>query len=301
MKTNLSDAQIEKLIKKHYPDMAGMTPLSGGLVSQTFSFQSKENKYVFQIGSKLSDYEKQLYIGKRYRNAFPVREVLRIHESDDGIAYCISRYIEGQKLFDLSDCKRREISMPLIEALSFMAQAEIPADGGYGCFDANGHASFKTWADFVSVIYNESVCDWSALPLKGFSDTVVRKAIDKLVQNISCIRLDKPSLVNGDVGSYNIIVHNGRIAGFIDCGLALYGDPLYDIANLLFWNEDKLQDLIVEVKRRYIVNEDSKRKIFCYILRIGLEEIYNTVILDEIGYDIHWVSNRLDEVVKAGL
>jgi len=301
MKTNYSDAQIEKLIQKHYPDMAKLTPLSGGLVSQTFSFKSKTGKYVFQIGGKRSDYEKQLYMSKRYRDAFPVREVLSLHESDEGTAYCISSFIEGRKLFDLSDRERRELSVPMLEALSLMSRAEIPADSGYGRFDANGHAPYKTWNDFISVIYNDSVCEWSALSLKGFSDTVVRKAIDVLKDNIGSIQLDKPSLVNGDAGSYNIIADGGQITGFIDCGYALYGDSLYDIANLLFWNEDKLQDLISEAKRCYIIDEGTKRKVFCYSIRIGLEEIYNTVILNDIGYDIKWVCDRLREIVKNGL
>ena len=301
MKTNFSDAQIERLILKTYPDMSDLMPLSGGLVSQTFSFQSGEGKYIFQIGGKRDDYEKQLYISKRYRNAFPVREILSIKETEEGIAYCISRFIKGRKLFDLSDRERRELSTPLIEALSQMAKAEIPTDGGYGRFDANGHAPYKTWKDFITVIYNDSVCDWSALALKGFSDTVVRKAIDELKTKIDCIQLEKPCLVNGDVGSYNVIANDGKITGLIDCGSALYGDPHYAMANLLFWNEDKLQDLIAEVRRRYITDENSKRKIYCYILRIGLEEIYNTVILNEIGYDVNWVCNRLDEVLKNGI
>jgi hypothetical protein len=34
------------------------------------------------------------------------------------------------------------------------------------------------------------------------------------------------------------------------------------------------------------------------MLRIGLEEIYNTVILNEIGYDIEWVANRLQKIIN---
>ena len=301
MKTNFSDAQIEKLICNHYPDANDLTPLSGGLVSQTFSFQSGKNKYVFQIGGKRDDYDKQLYITGRYRNAFPLREVLYVKETDNGTAYCISRFIDGHKLFDFNDRERRELSLPVLDALSQMAQAEIPANVGYGRFDANGYAPFKTWSDFNSVIYNDDVCDWSALLLKGFSDVVVRKAIGELKGNISYVLIGKPSLVNGDVGSYNVIAKSGEVTGFIDCGSAIYGDPLYAIANLLFWNEDKLQDLITEIKRLYLIEKANERKLYCYVLRIGLAEIYNTVILNEIGYDVYWVNNRLDEVLRNGL
>lgn len=34
------------------------------------------------------------------------------------------------------------------------------------------------------------------------------------------------------------------------------------------------------------------------MLRIRLEEIYNTVILNLIGYDVNWVKNRLNEIIN---
>ena len=301
LKTNYSDAQIEKLIKYRYPDMTELTPLSGGLVSQTFSFQCMEKKYIFQLGGKYDDYKKQLYISKKYGNVIPVRDVISVHDTEDGITYCFSHFIEGRKLFDLSDQERREIVIPALDALSKMSEIETPSSAGYGRFDSNGNAPYKTWNDFISVIYNDKVCDWSTLALKGFSDTVVLKAIAELQKNIHFTKFDKSYLVNGDAGSYNIIALDGQITGLIDCGSALYGDPLYCIANLLYWNEDKLQDIVMEIKRRYLNDNASERKLFCYALRIGLEEIYNTVVLSEIGYDVSWVNNRLNEVAENGL
>ena len=79
----------------------------------------------------------------------------------------------------------------------------------------------------------------------------------------------------------------------------MYGDHLYDKANLLFWNEDKLQPLIKEVKKKYITSDETKEVMYCYMLRIGLEEIYNTVIRNEAGYDIEWVANRLNEILNS--
>ena len=301
LKTNYSDAQIEKLIQRRYPDMTELTPLSGGLVSQTFSFQCRDRKYIFQIGGKHDDYEKQLYISRKYGSVIPVRDVISVHETEDGIAYCFSHFIIGRKLFDLSDRERREIVIPALDALSKMSGVEISPSTGYGRFDSNGNAPYKSWNDFISVIYNDKVCDWSALALKGFTDTVVRKAIAELQKNIHHTEFDKSYLVNGDAGSYNIIALDGRITGLIDCGSALYGDPLYCIANLLYWNEDKLHDLLMEIRRRYLNDDTNERELYCYALRIGLEEIYNTVVLNEIGYDISWVNDRLNDIVENGL
>ena len=299
--SNYSDAQVESLIYNIYPKMIGLTPHSGGLVSQTYSFQNGDMVFVFQIGGKKENYEKELFISQQYREVLPVREVLDVRETDDGIAYCISKYINGKPLFDLSDRERRKIVNPTMDALAKMAQIAIPSDRGYGRFDANGYARYANWLDFILAIYNDTVYDWSDLTKKGFDDSLVRKAIDEIQKSIDYVQIEHACFGHGDIGAYNVIAHNGQIAGFIDCQLAFYGDPLYDMANLLFWDEKKLCDLTEAVIQRFLTDEKNKRKVYCYALRIALEEIYTTVILDGIGYDVKWVSSRLGEILKNGL
>ncbi|WP_439897592.1 phosphotransferase, partial [Escherichia coli] len=43
------------------------------------------------------------------------------------------------------------------------------------------------------------------------------------------------ALVHADFGSNNVLTDGHRITGVIDWSEAMYGDPLYDIANILFW------------------------------------------------------------------
>ena len=298
MKTNFSDAQIERLIRKLYPDFSDLTPLSGGLVSQTFSFRNDAKKYVFQIGGKRESYEKEFYISRQYHRILPFREVLTVQETDDGTAYCISGYIEGCQLDKLSAREQREIITPVIDIMGQMARIKIPANKGFGFFDAGGCARYQSWPDFISVIYNDNVYDWSRLALKGHSDTSVRKAIDKIREDIDFLRLGQASLVLGD---FNAIAYGGHVSGLIDCDLALYGDPLYCVASQLFWDVIKTREITAAIVKNYLIDEDSRRKTYCYILRYALEEIYNTAILNEIGYDLRWTNSRLDELLKNGL
>jgi hypothetical protein len=62
-------------------------------------------------------------------------------------------------------------------------------------------------------------------------------------------------------------------------------------------NEDKLQPLIIQLRARYMSTSENKRTIECYMLRIGLEELYNTIILNEAGYDVDWVAKRLQSMM----
>ena len=298
MKMNFSEAQIECYIQKWYPTTANLTPLSGGLVSQTYSFTADGKKYVFQIGGSQKAYEKERYIGAEYSGILPFREVLHIQETNDGIAFCISRYMEGCGLDKLNERERREIIGPVIDIIDKMGRITIPADMGFGFFDAGGYARYPTWVDFVSAVDNENVFNWSTLTQKGMDDTAIKKAIRKVRENIAYADLKQAGLVLGDL---NVLADNGRVTGLIDCDFALYGDPLYCVASLLFWDVIKTRDITAAVVRHYLTDETSNRRAYCYILRYALEEIYSTVILDEIGYDVRWVCRRLDELLTNGL
>jgi len=299
MKSNYSDAQIEQLIKKHYSAAHIVRPLSGGLVSQTYCFSNDGEKYVFQIGGKREAYAKEKLVSERYRGILPVRNVIGVYSTDNDTAYCVSSYIEGDKLFDLSDQAQIDIVPSVMALFERISTVEIPERAGYGRYDEKGYARFATWTNFVMAICDDKLYDWKALENKGFEIAVVNQAISALEKHMRFIDLDRPYLVHGDVGSYNLLAQGKYITGAIDWSLSLYGDCLYDVANVFFWNEDKLQPLISEMRKKYLMDEHCKKKIFCYILRIGLEEIYNTVVQGEIGYDVEWVMARLKSVTES--
>lgn len=298
MKTNYSDAQIESLIKKHYPDAREIQVLSGGLVSQTFSFQLETGKVIFQVGGKKQAYQKEQYVSEKYKDCLPVRVIRGIYENIDGRAYCFSDYIKGSRLFDLNRQEQIKIVPSVLAFLEKIASIKAPGDLGYGRFDQSGHARFSSWSDFVSSVYNDDLYGWKNLEIKKIDPHVIQNAISVLRKNIDCIQIDEACLLHGDIGSYNLLTDGVQISGVIDWSLALYGDPLYEAANVLFWNEDKLQPLVHAIQDKYMTDDRNKKKLHCYIIRIGLEEIYNTAMLGEIGYDDSWVMNRLEEVIE---
>nr|WP_144924730.1 helix-turn-helix domain-containing protein [Paenibacillus bovis] len=302
MTKKLSFEEIERLLKKHYPDAVNVRELNGGLVSQTYFFEAGEQRYIFQVGGYVENYKKESFIVKEFNGKLPVRRVLEVHKTDDGIAYCISKYIEGDKLFDLNSQQLLDIVPNILNLLETLETVEVPDDKqGFGYLDSSGNASFPTWLDFITAVYNDDIYNWGPLEKKGLDSDIVNKAINELKKHIHCIHLSKKNIVHGDLGSYNLLAKDNEITGIIDWTLSLYGDHLYDKANFLFWNEDKLQPLIKELKNKYITNNETKETIYCYLLRIGLEELYNTVIREEVGYDIEWVANRVNDIIESFL
>lgn len=302
MTKKLTIEEIKTLIKIHYPSFVNVKELSGGLVSQTYLFEVGEERFIFQVGNYLESYKKERFIDEKYNKILPVRHVLEVHKTDHELAYSISKFIEGDKLFDLNSQQLLDIVPAVLNTLEALESVEVSEyREGYGYFDSTGNASYPTWLDFLKAVYNHDIYNWASLEKKGMDSEVVNKAIQELKAHIKSVNFSKKNIVHGDLGSFNLLAKDNQITAIIDWSLALYGDHLYDKANFLFWNEDKLQPLIKEIKNKYITTDETKEVFYCYMLRIGLEEIYNTVIRNEVGYDIEWVANRLNDIMDSFL
>ena len=156
----------------------------------------------------------------------------------------------------------------------------------------------NSWPEFISAVFNEKIYNWQLVERKGVDIAIISRALTEMKKHIAYVDVKRPYLIHGDLGSYNLLAANGKITGAIDWNLSLYGDYLYDIANFLFWDEKKLQPLI-KALNKYLSDDVNQRKVQCYVLRIGLEEVYNIVALNEIGYDVSWVLNRINEVTTS--
>ena len=300
MNKNLPFEEVQVLIKTHYPNAVNIKELNGGLVSQTYQFEVEKQRFIFQVGNHLENYNKELFIKNNFSEILPVRRVIQVYQTDLASAYCISEYIEGDKLFDLNSQQLLDIVPAVLNILETFESIELPEDNkGYGYIDGTGNASFPTWLDFIKAVYNDDIYNWDPLEEKGLDSEVVKNAIEELKVYVKSINFTQKNIIHGDLGSYNLLAKDNQITGIIDWSLAKYGDHLYDKANFLFWNEEKLQPLIKAITKKYITNKETKEIIYCYMLRIGLEELYNTVILDEVGYSVEWVANRLNDIMHS--
>src|SRR5207302_3215091 len=86
-------------------------------------------------------------------------------------------------------------------------------------------------------------------------------------------------LVHSDLLNFNVLVHDERVAGVIDWGSALYGDFVWDIAWLTFWQPwyPAWRDVdIADAARRHYAQIGLEVPLFddrlhCYELCIALD------------------------------
>jgi hygromycin-B 4-O-kinase len=106
--------------------------------------------------------------------------------------------------------------------------------------------------------------------------------------------------VHGDFGSNNVLTDGRCITGVIDWEEALIGDPLFDLAGVLFWRpwlecmeqqarffETRCPDALGQVDR-----------LLCYQLRIGLEEICGNAIGGDARM-VTWSLARCEAVART--
>jgi Ser/Thr protein kinase RdoA (MazF antagonist) len=85
---------------------------------------------------------------------------------------------------------------------------------------------------------------------------------------ISNLPLIQPKLLHGDLSYHNIIVKDGKLAAIIDWEDALFGDPIFDYANLATFHPERRHKIFID----NIPNKpaDFYKRFWLYFLRISI-------------------------------
>ena len=283
------------MLQRYWKNVSGFHQLTEGLASQAFGFEAGASEYVVRVNESISTFQKDAFVGQRFAGLLlPVPEVLIVDRFDAGPAYCISRRAPGVRLYDLDAAGMARIVDPVIQVMDAIAAADLTGTIGFGRFDANGVALDKTWKEFLLAIGDVRRFDWQRAG--GDADLSVVREACRRVQNLAECCPEERCLIHGDFGSYNVLAKDDSITAVLDWDLALFGDPLYEVANLFFWRESHLRVLIEHAEARWSGLSQWRERMLCYQLRIGLQEIYESMT----GYgpcDVGWLTARCGEII----
>lgn len=90
---------------------------------------------------------------------------------------------------------------------------------------------------------------------------------------------------------------DGRITGVIDWSEALFGDPLYDIANIFFWRPwlDCMESQANFFEKEQPDRLEQRQRLRCYQVRIGLELIFQAAS-EKDDKMVRWATSRCQEL-----
>jgi hygromycin-B 4-O-kinase len=83
-------------------------------------------------------------------------------------------------------------------------------------------------------------------------------------------------LIHQDLINRNVLVTGTKITAVFDWGNAMYGDPLYDAAWLIYWWPWYPQWSQINIREALALPADADHRLFAYQLHIGLDHLAYT-------------------------
>jgi hygromycin-B 4-O-kinase len=276
--------QAAAFLAEHFDGGAtDVVPLAGGEWSAAFGFRHDGTDRVIRFGAHRADYECDRVAGRYAGPALPVPAVLEIGDAYGG-AYAISERVFGRPLDDLSE-REFEAALPsLLATLDAMRAADTSPTTGYGGWDANGNGRYGSWAAALLAVGadddpSQRTSGWRAR-LDAMPDPAAA-----FTTGLAFVRAAAPELspgrhlVHADFVNRNVLVADDTVTGMLDWGCAMYGDVLYDVANLCFAHRWFPAWGAVDIRgaaRAHFAAADFDRRVQCYEVHVGLGTIaYN--------------------------
>lgn len=229
-------AALQFLKQTFSPDITSLEAIRAGETSQVFSFHCGAGDFIIRVNKSKNGFEKDEYACAHFCSAaVPIPETVQSGKIDEALFYSITRKASGKTL-DL--LKHEEMPLSgLIATLEALHATDISQTSGCGGWNAQGHGAQKNWAGFLL----EPIIRYSGVRSRDFrnvllEEPVIRSLIARYERMIDHCP-EARYLVQGDYGFNNLLTENGAITAVIDWEASLYGDFLYDIAWLSFWDE----------------------------------------------------------------
>lgn len=220
--------------------------------------------------------------------------------------YQISRYVEGESLYMLSQQKSLS-SQYYFQLGQIIARLHSIQTKGYGAFTISSFQKkplkglYNHWRDYV-ICNIEKHIDYCK------TNNIVDSNTQQKLQEIFLSRKyiadpTSPSLLHGDIANHNVLFHKGKIAALIDWEDAISGDPIYDISfyGTGIYKQIKLFNSFLEGYRkinRLKLNKDYKSRYWFYFVRIA---IFKAVIRHMHGTQTKKGAPEISERIIFGL
>lgn len=226
------------LFARYGPDVDEVAPLGKGEWSKAFGFRHAGREYVIRFGKYVEDFAKDRRAAAHSSPALPIPPVLEIGETADGY-YALSERVHGTYIDD-ADAEQMAALLPaLFTALDAMRLADVSGTRGYGGWGADGNAGFASWrATLVDVAADRPSDRVNGWRVRLAASAVGSEPFDRAYATLRALLPNMPEvrcLIHSDLLHWNVLVDGNRLTGVLDWGCGLYGDFLYDLAWLCFW------------------------------------------------------------------
>jgi hygromycin-B 4-O-kinase len=302
VKPTVERRDVLRVIEEHFGHPASdLQPLEGGEIAQTFAFVVERDEYVIRLNAQVmgATFAKEAYIAHHLAStSVPIPAVVHLGKLGD-CPFAITRKAAGRRINTLPPAEVEALLPSLLEVLDAIHGSAMPPAPGYGSFDDHGTGLFPSWRHYLTFVREEEP-DWEFYGRWHdlFDRTFLeRDVFDRIYARM--VRLleycpEDHTLVHGGFEYSNILADGGKISAVLDWIDAKYGDGLFDVALLAFW--DPRRDIVGRYARhsaeKGLTPPHLAERVLCYQSYLGLDALRFYAKTDQKqGYE--WACGRI--------
>lgn len=273
LKTKIDNEAVLNFLKSDFaPDAQSLIAIKEGETSQAFSFSSKDSEFVIRVHSKKHGFEKDKYAHDHFNSQnIPIPKTFQLGRLNDKFYYSITEKAEGKIIDHFEKEEIRKFIPELVNTLDSIHGFDI-GDTQFGDWEIDEKAPETSWKNYLFKLVEEFDNYENKTPKNTLLEPgVVQKILARYKQLIDhCPNLRH--LVHGDYGFNNLLSDGKKITGVIDWDLSKYGDFLYDVAWLSFWETtiDYADIFLKHYQKKNVSVSNFHERILCYKLHLGL-------------------------------
>lgn len=259
--------------------------ITGSKNSQAYLLSlSNSKQMILRINKSDLGFEKDAYANLNFSSTeVPIPSVISVLPSNNRY-YCLSEVAAGQLIDNFDDNVICRLLPTILETHLEISSKYISVNKtGYGVWNKDGIAPFKSWADYL--VDNKNI--------DLFPD--IYSQMTKLIKYCPNMR----KLIHGDFGFNNVLSDGRKVTGVIDWSDSKYGDPLYDAAWIRFWSSeiDYYSMFYNLYNTKGLLVENYAQRIACYTCHLGMN-ILKFLKENKLQNDYDWAKNRLTKLIS---
>lgn len=296
-------------LRERFGPEARITALRHGEWSTAYSVRTADADLVARFSAYDEDFEKDAYAARYSSPTLPIPSIVEWGPALEGF-YAVSKRLSGEHIDGLDEPRMRRLLPSLFGALDAMRTIDLSAASGFGGWRADGRTTHPTWRALVLGVGTDpatrgapgwrELLEASPTGAGPFEEGYAR--LRQLVDHCP----EERHLIHDDLINFNVLAEGERITAVLDWGSSMYGDFLYDIAKLVFYQPWYTAwrniDFAAEARGHYrAIGLEVPRfgeRLSCYALRIGLADMAYGAFRKR-WEEVAWKARRTLEISRA--